>query len=62
MDAQFKLKDFKPGEGIARGAYGDQYEMDDWIDVPVPGDVHQVLLAAGRIPDPFYNQNELECA
>jgi beta-mannosidase len=62
MNAHFKLKDFQLGEGVARGAFGERFEMHDWIDVPVPGDVHQALFKAGCIPDPFYDQNELQCA
>jgi beta-mannosidase len=62
MFGPFKLKDFAPGEGIALGAFAGQFDTGDWIDVPVPGDVHQALIAAGRIPDPFYDRNELDCA
>jgi len=28
----------------------------------VPGDVHRALIAVGRIEDPFYDQNEFNCA
>lgn len=31
---------------------------DDWLPAEVPGDVHTDLLAAGKIPDPFYRENE----
>jgi beta-mannosidase len=31
---------------------------DDWIPAIVPGCVHTDLLAAGKIPDPFYRDNE----
>lgn len=31
---------------------------EDRIDAPVPGCVHTALLAAGRIEDPFYRDNE----
>jgi beta-mannosidase len=31
---------------------------DDWIPASVPGCVHTDLLAAGKIPDPFYRENE----
>jgi hypothetical protein len=41
-----------PGEGVMLGAYAEMLDTDDWIDVAVPGDVHQALIAAGRIPDP----------
>ncbi len=30
----------------------------DWIPATVPGCVHTDLLAAGKIPDPFYRDNE----
>ena len=58
----WKLKDFTPGEGIVLKAYAVDYDIDDWIDVTVPGDVHQALIAAGCIKNPFYDRNELECA
>jgi beta-mannosidase len=58
---QWKLKDFDIGEGVELGVYKQRFSTADWIDVPVPGDVHLALLEAGRIPDPFYGKNELEC-
>ncbi len=38
------------------------YQADDTEPIPasVPGCVHGDLLAAGKIPDPFYRDNELE--
>lgn len=30
----------------------------DWLPAQVPGCIHTDLLAAGKIPDPFYRQNE----
>jgi beta-mannosidase len=30
----------------------------DWLPAPVPGTVHEALLAAGQIPDPFVGLNE----
>jgi beta-mannosidase len=62
MFDRWKLKDFAPGEGVVLGAYAEMFDTDDWIDVAVPGDVHHALIAAGRIPDPFYDRNELDCA
>lgn len=57
----WKVCDFEPGAGLAAGAHLTQHAIDDWLDVPVPGDVHRVLIAANRIPDPFYDQNETAC-
>jgi beta-mannosidase len=31
---------------------------DEWIEATVPGSVYGDLLAAGRMPDPFYRDNE----
>jgi beta-mannosidase len=58
----WKLKDFAPGEGAARKVFAEQFETSDWIDIPAPGDVHQALIEAGRIEDPFYDRNEDTCA
>ena len=57
-----QLKDFAPGAGVALGAFAEQFDTEDWIDLDVPGDVHQALVAAGRIPDSFYDRNELDSA
>ena len=35
-----------------------QAGKNDWLSAKVPGCVHTDLLAAGRIPDPFYRDNE----
>jgi beta-mannosidase len=35
-------------------------DVKQWMPASVPGTVHTDLLAAGRIPDPFYRMNELE--
>ena len=57
----WKLKDFDLGEGATEKAYEPGTITDDWIDVAVPGDVHTALLAAGRIADPYYDTQELDC-
>ena len=35
---------------------------DGWIQQPVPGDIHQGLMATGRIKDPLLGLNSFECA
>src|SRR5512146_2691992 len=62
MFENWKLMDFAPGEGREQGVFKVDYDDRGWLDVPVPGDVHRALLAAGRIPDPFYDRNEPEVA
>ena len=56
-----KLMDFAPGGGVAAGAFAERFDSGGWIDVPVPGDVHRALIAAGRVEDPFYDRNEGKC-
>ncbi|NLG96326.1 MAG: glycoside hydrolase family 2 protein [Chloroflexi bacterium] len=62
MFETWKLMDFAPGEGRELGVFQPDFDDSGWMDVPVPGDVHRALIAAGRIPDPFYDQNEKEAA
>src|ERR1035437_4998357 len=62
MFDQWKLRDFAPGEGLVAGAKAESFADQEWIPVDVPGDVHTALIAAGRLPDPFYDRNELACA
>src|SRR5438128_8116308 len=58
----WKLKDFALGEGVARQVFTEQFDTSDWIDITAPGDVHQALIEAGRLEDPFYDRNEDTCA
>lgn len=52
----WQLKQRDPALPIA----DDFATLEGWIAAPVPGTVHEALLAAGRIPDPFYGRNELD--
>jgi beta-mannosidase len=36
-------------------------ETSGWIDQPVPGDIHQGLIAAGRIKEPLVGLNSFDC-
>jgi beta-mannosidase len=62
LSAPWKLHDIAPGEGLAAGAHTATFDDRAWIPVAVPGDVHQALIDAGRIEDPFYDRNEPDCA
>src|SRR5574338_357727 len=35
-----------------------QVDKQGWLPAQVPGGVHTDLIAAGKIPDPFYGTNE----
>jgi beta-mannosidase len=58
----FLLKEYVPGEGKKLSVHKAGSSTEDWIDIDVPGDVHQAMIAAGRLADPFYDRNELDCA
>ncbi|MDB5057169.1 MAG: hypothetical protein JWO59_641, partial [Chloroflexi bacterium] len=62
MFDRWKLQDYAPGEGRTAIAFAEEFYDTEWIPADVPGDVHLALIAAGRIPNPFYDRNELECA
>ncbi|HEY5005295.1 MAG TPA: glycoside hydrolase family 2 protein [Ktedonobacteraceae bacterium] len=62
MFDRWKLQDFTPGEGYSRQVFAEQVDTREWIDITAPGDVHQALIEAGRIEDPFYDRNEDKCA
>jgi beta-mannosidase len=57
-----KLAHFAPGAGIAAGATAPTCDDGDWLAIAVPGDVHRTLIDAGVIPDPFWDQQERDCA
>ncbi len=62
LSESWKLRECEPGEGVAFEFHKDSVSTEGWIDVAVPGDVHRTLIDAGRIPDPFFDRNEFECA
>ena len=62
MFESWKLQHFSPGAGLPAGCTHLDYDDRDWLAIAVPGDVHRTLIASGRIPDPFYDQNESACA
>jgi beta-mannosidase len=55
------VRDFDPGGGLASGAAEPGAPAEGWMEATVPGDVHRALVAAGRLPEPFYDRNEDEC-
>ncbi len=59
---KWRLKDFAEGEGAAARAFDAALADGGWIDVSAPGDVYLALHAAGRIPDPFGDRAEPDCA
>ncbi len=44
----------------ARWRFRDTSAPKTWLPATVPGCVHTDLIAAGKIPDPFYGTNELD--
>jgi beta-mannosidase len=57
----WKIIDTAPGAGNASGFSRLGMDTSAWLNVPVPGDVNAVLVAAGKMPDPFFGDNAREC-
>ncbi len=51
----FTLCDAEPGSGVDDVR---RRPETDWLPATVPGGVHEALLAAGRIADPYFDRNE----
>jgi beta-mannosidase len=63
MFEAWTLHDFAPGDGERAGAHTlNLTASDGWLPIAVPGDVHRTLVEAGRLDDPFYDQNERQAA
>lgn len=56
----WQLKAGSADRDPARIATEDFSNPQGWLTATVPGVVHQDLIAAGQIPDPFYGLNERE--
>ncbi|QBD81072.1 glycoside hydrolase family 2 protein [Ktedonosporobacter rubrisoli] len=54
LSENWQLKQRNPALPLA----ADFASSEDWVPASVPGTVHQALLAAGRIPDPFVDLHE----
>ena len=62
MLENWKLAYFEPGEGLKQFCNQAGFDDTEWIDIQVPGDVHRTLIDKSIIPNPYYDQNEFECA
>jgi beta-mannosidase len=60
LNGQWELRDEALSTGVDAGP-GIGEAGDGWISAPVPGDIHQGLLAAGRIKEPLVGLNSFEC-
>ena len=57
LNGEWKMQDFDAGQGLGYAVQAPDYDDRAWMSAQVPGDVHSSLLALGRIPDPFYEDN-----
>jgi beta-mannosidase len=62
LPAGARLAHFDPGAGVVSGAASPGLDDMDWLEIAIPGDVHRTLIDAGEIPDPFWDQQERDCA
>jgi beta-mannosidase len=61
LAANWQLKERNPTRPLPDDfASGNVASADRWLPATAPGVVHLDLIAAGRIPDPFYGLNENE--
>src|ERR1700749_1308334 len=58
MLTDWELKDFDVGADPARVAA----DRDGWVPASAPGDTYVALHKAGRLPDPFGDRTEKDCA
>src|SRR5258707_4252967 len=56
LTSEWQLKERNPIRSLSEDFAG----ADGWLPATAPGVVHLDLMAAGRIPDPFYGLNENE--
>ncbi|MFN8493676.1 MAG: glycoside hydrolase family 2 protein [Caldilineaceae bacterium] len=56
LSTNWYVKEREPQRALVE----DFANMEGWLPATVPGTVHQDLLAAGRMPDPFIGLNENE--
>jgi beta-mannosidase len=61
LNGDWELRDEVLSLGLDQAARLSCQE-DGWITTPVPGDIHQGLMAAGRIKEPLVGLNSFDCA
>jgi beta-mannosidase len=54
LSGAWKMKDFQPGGGKKTRVYLPGREPKDCLEIGVPATVRTALLAAGKIPDPYF--------
>jgi beta-mannosidase len=61
LDGQWLLKDREYIEFTKDTVSDSELNGSGWLKTAVPGDIHPTLIEAGRIPDPFMDENTKEC-
>ena len=61
LDGKWNLKDADYVGYYEDDAPVEELNGEGWLETDVPGDIHPTLIQAGRIPDPFIDQNTKEC-
>jgi beta-mannosidase len=61
LNSQWQLQCFDENSISDKEIIETELNMDTWMDVEVPGDVHSTLLKYGKIEDPFYSTNVEKC-
>jgi beta-mannosidase len=61
MLTTWNVAHFDPGAGLSAGAAENETRGGKWLDVILPGDIHQTLFEHGIIGDPLGDTGEEEC-
>ncbi|MCL6518774.1 MAG: hypothetical protein K6T99_03000 [Armatimonadetes bacterium] len=61
LNGRWSLAWFEEGMGEKAGAHHQGCDTKQWLEAVVPGDIHLDLMRAGKIKDPFYGLNYLDC-
>ena len=61
LNDQWQLQCFDENSISDKEIVKQDLNMDGWMDVEVPGDVHSTLLKYRKIEDPFYSTNVEKC-
>ncbi len=61
LNGKWELRDDVLGCETGSKALVLNHAPEGWLSAPVPGDIHQALIAAGRIKEPLLGLNSFDC-
>ncbi len=61
LNGNWQLIDRPLGEDCANAAMLLTFAKNGWFQAPVPGGIHEALIASGRIQEPLIGRNSFDC-